>query len=85
MKRYAIKDTALLPRLYDVLLPWIKVPNVAVFADDDGVQRCTHCQSGNLQSRGFAFTTTGKYRRYQCQDCGKWSRGSVRISTTPLR
>jgi uncharacterized protein YprB with RNaseH-like and TPR domain len=84
MKKYAIKDTALLPRLYDILLPWIKVPNVAVYAGD-AEERCTSCTSQRLERRGLARTATGNYQRYQCQDCGKWSRGSVRISTTPLR
>ena len=37
--------------------------------------KCPKCGSENLQRRGFATTTVGKYQRYQCKDCGGWLRG----------
>lgn len=35
---------------------------------------CVACGSHNLQWRGYYVTTANRYRRFQCQDCGKWGR-----------
>lgn len=83
MKRYAIKDTALLPRLYEIMLPWIpNHPNVNVYNDTDG---CPACTSNHIQRRGYQNTNTGKYARYQCQDCGKWFKSGTRVGGVEFR
>lgn len=82
MKKYAIKDTALLPRIYEILRPWIRIPNVAV---SNPLESCTRCGSENLQRRGFSRKATGVYQRYQCQECNGWMTSSRRLGTTPLR
>ena len=66
MEKYNKQDVFLLEGLYQKLLPWI-----------DG-HRCVNCGSHKLQSRGHAITSTLKYKRYQCQDCGKWQRDRLR-------
>lgn len=73
MKKYSKHDTALLVPLYQALRPWIKQhPSAPVHgASPDG---CVVCGSEYLRIRGSYKTKTGKYRRYQCQDCGKWQR-----------
>lgn len=74
MVQYNIQDVAMTEELYDVLRPWIKGhPNVALFNGEDDMV-CPTCGSDALQKRGTSKTTTMTYQRYQCQDCGTWSR-----------
>jgi hypothetical protein len=84
MKRYQFQDVNLLVDLYDRMLPWIPThPNVALYNDiPDG---CKKCGSTNLQRRGYEVTSAGKYRRYHCQDCSTWQRGSKSVATTEMR
>lgn len=83
MKRYQIRDVILLEPLYEKLLPWIpNHPNVNVYNDTDG---CPACTSSNIQRRGYSTTNTGKYHRYQCQDCGKWFKSGTRVGGVEFR
>ena len=78
LKRYNIHDVKVLEELYEKVLPWARQhPSVAVYAEDTDLQRpkCPKCGGKRLQRRGWAYTNVGKYRRYQCGDCGGWSRG----------
>lgn len=84
MKKYQIQDVALLVELYEKLLPWIKShPDRALH--DDIQDGCVNCASINLERRGTAVSSTGRYQRYHCQDCGKWQRGSKSESTSTMR
>lgn len=83
MKKYQIQDVDLLVDLYEKLKPWIPShPNKQLYGKQDG---CVVCGSTHLQSRGYQMTATGKYPRYQCQDCGKWQRGSKSEATGDKR
>lgn len=77
MAKYNRQDVDLLFTLYEQLKPWIPShPNRALI---DGVSDgCPACGGTHLQRRGWAFTKVSEYPRYQCQDCGKWSRGQAR-------
>lgn len=71
MRKYNVQDVILTEKLYDKLLPWIKGSlNYGLF-DEEGC--CTKCGSFSLTKRGFATTATGRYQRWQCDDCGGWS------------
>jgi hypothetical protein len=80
MKKYQIQDVDLLIDLYEILLPWIKNhPHAGLYNDmPDG---CPNCASTNLQRRGVTRTVANSYQRFQCNDCGKWSRGNKPIVT----
>lgn len=83
MRTYNIQDVNLLVSLYDKLLPWLDVPNPALYGGEtDG---CPRCQSTNFQSRGFHTTTVGKYRRFQCSDCGGWFKSKSTVQSTEYR
>lgn len=83
MKTYNIGDIAVTEGLFDELRPWLTGINMALH--EEAGERCPNCGGDNLHARGYAYTTTMRYRRYQCQGCGKWSRGKTRESTTELR
>jgi hypothetical protein len=85
MEAYNRRDVVLLQDLYDRILPWIPGhPNVGLY-DDTVEPACTKCGSANVIKNGRAFTSAGAFQRYQCRDCGAWSRGFRRDATTPLR
>lgn len=74
MQEYNENDVILLEKLYHKVLPWVdKHPNIATH--EEGMC-CPNCASLKYQRRGYALTTTQKYPRYQCQDCGSWFRGN---------
>lgn len=73
MKKYNIGDVTLLEKLYDRIKPWIKGhPNHSTYKM---IAACPPCGSTNLQRRGSARNAKGAYPRFQCKDCGAWSRG----------
>ena len=78
MQEYNQQDVVLLEELYKELLAWI--PNHPNLSTRSGNECCTNCGSDNYQSRGVAVTSTQKYNRFQCQDCGTWFRGSKTIT-----
>lgn len=73
MEQYNVEDVVITEKVYLKILPWIRNhPNVGVYQGEEAV--CPNCGGKHLQRRGFAFTAAGKYQRYQCNDCGAWSR-----------
>ncbi len=85
MKQYNIHDVELTERLYVKLHPWIQPhPNVNLYRDvlEEG---CPSCGSAELRREGTAKTTVGVYQRYQCRDCGKWSRGKHNLGSVDVR
>lgn len=81
MKRYAIRDTALLPKIYDAVKGWVKLPVPMVI--DPGAVRC-RCGSPNIEYRGYSRTQASVYRRFQCKEptCGAWGRVAKRDADT---
>lgn len=74
MLAYNKQDVLLLEKLYVRLLPWIDLhPNYGAYS---GTDVCPACGSKHFHSRGTVVTHAQKYTRFQCQDCGKWFRGS---------
>lgn len=74
MARYCKKDVILLEKVFEKIKPLISsLPNRNLLS---GTHRnvCPICESTRLQSRGRLVTKTRIYRRYQCSDCGSWSR-----------
>jgi DNA-directed RNA polymerase subunit RPC12/RpoP len=76
MEKYNKQDVVLLEKVYDRLLPWIKShPNHNLY----GGGGCPNCGDHRLQKRGFSYTTTGTFQRYQCTNCGSWSKSTKAI------
>jgi len=78
MEEYNKNDVVLLEKVYHEFRPWIKNhPNHGAFDDLDA---CPHCASEKLQKRGMAVTRDQRYQRYQCGDCGAWSRSKKSLA-----
>jgi len=81
METYNKQDVVLLEKVYDIVLPWIaNHPNRSHYS---GSAVCPNCGSKHLQHRGFTITAVGRQQRFQCQDCGKWSKASESCEKTP--
>ncbi len=71
MEEYNCNDVTLLEDVYFRLLPWIKNhPNHNLFKS----KVCPNCGSSHYQKRGYSYTSSCKYQRFQCNDCGGWFR-----------
>lgn len=82
MKKYNIQDIDTLEEVYVKLRPWAtEHPNVGVFNTSEDI-RCPKCGGYHLQKRGLAYTNAAVYQRYNCNDCGGWSRS--RYQEKPL-
>lgn len=74
MKKYNIQDVETLEQVYLKLRPWMRQhPNVGVF-EEKARPVCPKCGSEHIQFRGYTVTNVGKYRKFQCNDCGGWAR-----------
>lgn len=83
MEAYNKQDVVLLEGVYDAFRPWIRNhPNLALYMGSDA-PHCYSCGSLNMHRRGYSFTTTGRYQRYRCGDCGSWSRDRLGAESHP--
>lgn len=71
MEEYNKLDVLATEEVYKKLEPWGNMDLSIYGALKDVV---CNCGSKNLQKRGFSVTADGKFQRFQCQDCGAWSR-----------
>lgn len=80
MRAYNIQDVLLLEKVYVKLIPWIKGhANHSLFADGTKAV-CPNCGGHHLQKRGKYKTLASVFQRFQCQDCGAWSKDNIRIN-----
>lgn len=74
MREYNVWDTLSVRDVYKAMRPWIKGhANLGIFEEGE-TSVCPKCGSHHIQRRGFYYTNVGKYQRFQCKDCGGWSR-----------
>ena len=78
MADYNIADVLSLEELYLKMAPWDERLNYQLFSDNENTSRCGH-GTHNLVKKGFSFTGSGKYQKYQCKKCGKWSRDKTNL------
>ena len=85
MKKYNCLDTLSTEELYLKMRPWIEGhPNVAAYTESEAMS-CPKCGSMKVQRRGVALTQSGRYHRYQCGECGGWSRSRYTTNTLTKR
>ena len=67
------RDVVVLEQAYNRLRPLVlDHPNRGLVDARGG---CGVCGKKALQKRGFHITRTRKYQRFQCSECGAWSKG----------
>lgn len=75
MERYNKHDVLSTEELYSKLAPW---GHSVSFKPIIGEDKC-NCGSKRLEKRGFSYTTVGKFQRYQCLECGNWSKSGKNL------
>jgi len=74
MRDYNIEDVLGLEEIYLKMRPWdTKHPNILANTQPEAPM-CPKCGGQHIQWRGYAHTSVGQFRRFQCNDCGGWSR-----------
>jgi predicted RNA-binding Zn-ribbon protein involved in translation (DUF1610 family) len=82
MEAYNKQDVWMLEEIYGRVQPWINQhPSYALKGDFV----CPKCGSNQLQRRGTSRTLQSEYQRYQCLECGGWSRDVKRQNGAVLR
>jgi DNA-directed RNA polymerase subunit RPC12/RpoP len=72
MVHYNKGDIDLLECAFNHLQPYIpNYINRQLFTGEGGI-KCPQCGSHHYKLEGWRFTTTRRYRRYHCLDCGRW-------------
>lgn len=76
------RDVVVLEEVYNALRPLIvDHPNKGLV---DGRGGCPTCGEQKLQKRGYHFTKTRRYQRFQCSGCGTWSKGNKAIEVAAV-
>lgn len=73
MQEYNEQDVLITEEEFDRMRSggWVRgLPNFAI----DGGHVCPSCGSEKLQARGYLHSKTRRYQRFQCKDCGGWSK-----------
>ena len=80
MEKYNKRDVVATEQLYIRFRPWIQHhPNLAVYTGPHHGHKCPACDSSKTQKRGVMVSQVFKYQRFQCSDCGHWSKDRLRI------
>lgn len=77
-EKYNVMDIVSNEDMYMDLRGWYQgAPNFGPFYPNAGEDehRCPGCGSVHVMKKGLRRTQVGIYQRYQCDDCGQWSRG----------
>lgn len=77
MKEYNIHDVLSTEELYLKLQPYDNGLNYNLYTV--GVSTTCSCGSTNFKKNGYKYTSTGKYQRYLCLECGSESRDRINL------
>jgi transposase-like protein len=63
--------------------PYLTGINLPAYGDNEGLGPfCPVCESDNIQYRGEVRNLTYTFRRFQCNECGKWGRDTKSVRKT---
>jgi predicted RNA-binding Zn-ribbon protein involved in translation (DUF1610 family) len=83
MEKYNRKDIKVLEDIYEKLLPWIPNHPALNHYGDAEAHSCPNCGSTKLHRRGTHKTKVSTFQRFQCTNCGSWSRSRVADRLAP--
>lgn len=85
LKKYNKQDVISTEKLYLKQRPWItNHPNMGTYSLRADVT-CPNCDSPHVTAQGTRVLQAGVYQRYQCQDCGAWSRSKKLMNDLEVR
>lgn len=69
MAKYNKHDVYMLEKIFEKLMPFIDTQPIT---PQNITCKNAICQGNNIQFRGYGVNKQGRYRRFQCLDCGSW-------------
>jgi DNA polymerase elongation subunit (family B) len=82
MRRYNIHDVLATEELYTKIQAWDGSTDFTpYYSGDEALSHKCNCGSTELRAEGYSFTATGKFQRYQCKVCGKWTASRTNLLT----
>lgn len=82
---YGLGDIPTLRDLYHRLKPYApNHPNHNLFRGDQ-IQCCPRCSSNDFTASGWRYTSTGKFQRYKCKECGHWFSSGKSVKRVIMR
>jgi hypothetical protein len=74
MSTYNQQDVLLLEKVFLQMRPFLKgLPNYGLYSPE-GTMICPACGSKRVVREGYQYTSTLRYPRFHCLDCGAWRR-----------
>lgn len=84
MRKYNLRDVLSTEKLYLKMRPWItNHPNLGVYTGTGF--SCPNCGSTNVQKRGIVASQASRYQQYRCNNCGRWPRDKIMLSSIKER
>ena len=77
MEEYNKLDILSLEELYHKLIPWDTSINFDLYTDD--VVNTCKCGNTEFKKNGFAYTSSGKFQRFCCTECGAETRSKENL------
>lgn len=71
-RKYNIQDVLITEQLFELLIPWIKMPHKGMWSGQ--MRYCYSCNSQDLVPMGFVYGKTMAYPKLQCEKCGAWNK-----------
>lgn len=86
MRRYNRQDIRVTEDLYlETRAELPRHPNLSLYGEDPDIDQCGVCESTDLKPDGYAYTTVGKYPKFQCRHCGKYGRSKKAVALIDMR
>lgn len=82
LETYNKYDVLATEELYNTLAPWDNSINMSLY---NGGDRQCQCGSKDYVKNGYSYTSTGKYQRYECRNCGAESKSSMNLIPKDIR
>lgn len=77
MEKYNKYDVLSLEELYYILIPWDNTINFDIYTNKE--ENICKCGSKKFVKKGFYYTASSKYQRYQCIKCYAESRDNINL------
>jgi uncharacterized protein YprB with RNaseH-like and TPR domain len=84
MEKYNKQDVLALEGVYDKLIPWSNgTINFNLYSDS--TEHVCKCGSTKHKKNGLFYTSSGRYQRYKCSECGSESRDGKNLLSKEKR
>jgi hypothetical protein len=83
MELYNKYDVLSLEELYKIMIPWDSSVNFNLYHDHE--EHVCKCGSKSFHKNGFYYTSSGKYQKYKCKQCGAETRDKSNLFSKDKR